>query len=110
MKVEMIIIAFFSGWLINEIKEVLVNGGFDNKLAFTLLKIVFICICILIFGTFEIPFRNLFRNAIDETHNKNFNLPKKDESKNNIETFHRTRSLSKRSNKFLKNSTCFYSE
>ena len=48
MKVSFIIIAILSGWLFSEIKDFILNGGFDNKLATILLKIVFILLGIII--------------------------------------------------------------
>ncbi len=38
-KVSLVILAIFSGWLFAEIKEYIVHGGHDNKLAVSLLKI-----------------------------------------------------------------------
>ena len=60
MKAVIFIIAILSGFLYNEFKDFLVNGGLEHKLALTLLKIFIICFLILLLSIFEVPVRSLF--------------------------------------------------
>ncbi len=47
----MVIVYFFlMVWLIGELKEFLTNGGVENKLAYSLLKIIFILISLSLIG------------------------------------------------------------
>jgi len=47
---SLIVIGILSGWLFSEIKEFIVNGGLDNKLATILIKIIFIVFGIVFFS------------------------------------------------------------
>ena len=60
MKAVIFIIAVISGFLYNEFKDFLVNGGLEHKLALTLLKILLICFLILMLSIFEVPVRSFF--------------------------------------------------
>ena len=58
-KVPLVILAIFSGWLFSEIKEFIVHGGHDNKLAVSLLKITFI---------FNMMMLSIFWDAISQKY------------------------------------------
>ena len=47
---ELAILAIFGGWLCAELKDFFINGGVNNTLAFSLLKIMFILMMIIVFG------------------------------------------------------------
>jgi hypothetical protein len=61
MKVTLIILAILSGWLFSEMKDFIMNGGYDNKLATILLKIVFILVGILICALFDFNYEKYFQ-------------------------------------------------
>ena len=58
-KIPLVILAIFSGWLFSEIKEFIVHGGHDNKLAVSLLKITFI---------FNMMMLSIFWDAISQKY------------------------------------------
>ena len=60
MKVSLIIIAILSGWLFSEMKDFILNGGFDNKIAIIILKIVLILIGIMICAFNDFNFDKYF--------------------------------------------------
>jgi len=60
MKFHIIVIAILSGWLFSEIKDFIVSGGFDNKLATILIRIIFIINGILICAFTDFNFQKYF--------------------------------------------------
>ena|ERR1700733_8155262 len=62
-----ILIALFSGWLIIELKDFLSNGGINNALAFTLLKIVFIITAMIVTGVYITGEPEYFLSVKEET-------------------------------------------
>ncbi len=60
MKVPLIIMAILSGWLFSEMKDFILNGGCDNKLATILLKVIFIIVGILICAFSDFNFEKFF--------------------------------------------------
>jgi len=66
-----LLIAIFSGWLFTEIKEFIVHGGYDNKLAVVLLKIIFIFNAILVCVFWDVLPQKYFSQPTvpnDDTH------------------------------------------
>jgi len=61
MKVTLNILAILSGWLFSEMKDFIMNGGYDNKLATILLKIVFILVGILMCAFFDFNYEKYFQ-------------------------------------------------
>ena len=95
-----ILIALFSGWLIIELKDFLSNGGINNTLAFTLLKIVFIVTAMIVTGVYITNDGDIYVAVKDET-------PEETKPRTNPFSFvtqalqHRNRSRSRtRSNRF----------
>lgn len=68
LKISIILIAIFSGWLFTEIKEFLVHGGYDNKLAVVLLKIIFIFNAIFVCILWDIISQKYFSEQIDSNN------------------------------------------
>ncbi len=95
MKASLIVIALLSGWLIAELKDFVLNGGFDNKLATILLKIIFIMNGILICALCDFNLQRFFpsferlRNSYDtpgpipRTNNSNTSRRSVSRSRNN---------------------------
>jgi len=60
----LILVAFLSGWLITEIKDVFAQGAYTNIMAYSLLKIIFVSFMLLIVGWMAMSshfFKNLFK-------------------------------------------------
>ncbi len=66
-----ILIALFSGWLIIELKDFLSNGGINNMLAFTLLKIVFIVTAMIITGVLLSQEPEIYMSQTEDTPGEN---------------------------------------
>ena len=64
MKVFMALIAILTGVLYTEIKEFILNGGLENKLALILIKILFVAIFIVIIGFLDFNYTKYFMNDI----------------------------------------------
>jgi hypothetical protein len=71
----LIILAFLSGWLVTELKDIFTNGAYTNLMALALLKIMFISFLLLIVGGMAIS-ANFFKNLLNKlisTPNTKFN-------------------------------------
>ena len=61
MKVSLLIIAILSGWIFSEMKDFILNGGYDNKIATIILKIIFILVGILVCVFFDFNYEKYFQ-------------------------------------------------
>ena len=62
MKIFMLVTAILSGWLYTEVKDFVLNGGLDNKLALIILKILFISIFLVVVGALDINYKKFIDN------------------------------------------------
>jgi hypothetical protein len=95
MKVALIVMAILSGWLFSEIKDFILNGGCDNKLATILLKVIFIVVGILICAFSDFNFEKFF--LFKDKHEKPTPTPELDLNRS---TFSRSNSKTRRKNRF----------
>src|SRR5689334_1632639 len=61
----LILVAFLSGWLITELKDIFTAGAYSNTIAYALLKIIFISFSLLIAGWIALSnyfFKTLFKD------------------------------------------------
>jgi hypothetical protein len=66
IKISYILIAILSGWIFSEVKDFILNGGFENKLATILLKIILLMYGIALCAFFDFNYQK-YLTPIDET-------------------------------------------
>ncbi len=101
MKISIFGIAILSGWLYSELKDFLMNGGLENKLAIIILKILFISLFI-----FVLAFVDLNQLLLSKKHFENSShdfLEKTDQTilNNDIKKVRSTSKTPIRKNRFM---------
>ena len=108
VKISYILIAILSGWIFSEVKDFVLNGGFDNKLATILLKIILLLYGIALCAFFDFNFQKYLPPPDETQENEITPKPYLDLNKSIRSTSKSQRSASKsrrtRASEFFTNS------
>ncbi len=108
IKISYILIAILSGWIFSEVKDFILSGGFDNKLATILLKIILLLYGIAICAFLDFNYQKYFPASDEILENEMTPKPFLDLNKSIRSTSKSQRSASKsrrtRASEFFTNS------